>query len=382
MRCKAALVPKMGPYTDIVVEEVEIDDPGPHEVQIKVMTCTICHSDIHALTGEHLEYEGPGMAGHEIAGVVYKVGSEVTYVKPGDRVLCSEVRQGCGQCDPCMRDHHWHCLNTTHTADLFRIPGEFTRLNGERCTQTCSGTSGFAEYCNADESMLCKLDDDIPFEIGSALACGFMSGFGAVLNRCHVKPGESFAVCGCGGVGLSAIMAAKYVGSCPIIGVDTKPQKLEAAKKFGATHVFNPLECDVVEEIKKITGGFGADHTLVAVAGKGIKRQTFNYTAPWGEMCIVGHGHPRDEMMTDMNFMEFLNGKSITGSVMGGVTLRRDIPKYMEMYRNGQIDIDALLTKRFTLDQIKEALIDSCGDSLKNVVYIGCPIPEDLSKRP
>ena len=202
MKCKAALMPRMGDYHDIVVEDVYVDEPGDEEVQIHVMTCTICHSDIHALTGEHGEYEGPGMAGHEIAGIVTKVGSKVTYVKPGDRVLCSEVRQGCGQCIPCMKGHPWQCTSHTRTEKLFRIPGCHTRMNGERCIQTCSGTSGFAEYCNAHESMLCKLDDDIPFEVGSALACGFMSGFGAVLNRCQIKPGESFAVCGCGGVGI------------------------------------------------------------------------------------------------------------------------------------------------------------------------------------
>ena len=380
MRVKLALVPKMG--RDVIVEEVELADPGPYEVRIKVMTCTICHSDIHALTGDHGEYEGPGMAGHEIAGVVTKVGKNVTYVKEGDRVLVTEVRQGCGQCEPCLKGHPWECLAHPRTDQLFRIPGCHTRLNGERCIQTCSGTSGFAEYCNAHESMLCKLDDDIPFEIGSALACGFMSGFGAVLNRCQIKPGESFAVCGCGGVGLSAIMGARHSGSCPIIGIDTNPDKLEAAKRFGATHVINPKECDVVEEVKKITNNLGCDHTLVAVAGKGLKKQMIDCTATWGQMVVVGHGHPRDEICSDLSYFNFLRGRRLTGCVMGGVNLRRDIPKYMEMYRHGQIDIDSLLTNRFTLDQIKEALDDSCRGALKDVVYIGCPIPEDLAHRP
>lgn len=364
MRVKLALVPQMG--RDIRVEECELAEPGPGHVRIKVMTCTICHSDIHALTGEHLEYEGPGSAGHEIAGIVDAIGEGVTYVKPGDRVLCSEVRQGCGHCDNCLHDRQWFCTNLTKMT--FRQPSDFTRLNGEKVIQTCSGANGFATYCNAEENMLVKLDDDIPYEIGSALACGFMSGFGAVLNRCKIKPGESFAVVGCGGVGLSAIMAAKLSGAIPIIGIDTKPEKLEAAKRFGATHVINPLECDQVAEVKKINGGFGVDHSLVAVAGKGIKRGCFNLTAGWGQMVIVGHGHPRDEQMNEINFMEFLAGKRITGSVMGAVTLRRDIPKYMDMYRKGLVDIDALLTNYFKLDDIKEALEDSEKGALKDVV--------------
>ncbi len=367
MRCRAALVTKMG--LDVIVEEVELADPGDYEVRLKVMTCTICHSDIHAFTGEHGVYEGPGMAGHEIAGIVDIIGSKVTYVKPGDRVLCTEVRQGCGHCDQCLHDRHWFCENIPPMS--FRVPSPYTRLNGEVCIQTCSGASGFAEYTNAHEAMLVKLDDDIPFEIGSALACGFMSGFGAVLNRCKIKPGETFAVIGCGGVGLSAIMGAKLSGAIPIIAIDTMDSKLEAAVKFGATHTINPKKCDTVEEVKKITRGFGVDHSFVAVAGKGIKRTCLDITAGYGQMVVVGHELPANEMMADVCYMEFLLGKRLTGSVMGAVTLRRDIPKYMDMYRKGMIDIDALLTHRFTLDQIKEALDDSLKGALKNVVVIG-----------
>jgi len=350
----------------VVVEEVELADVGPYDVRLKVMTCTICHSDIHALTGEHGEYEGPGAAGHEIAGIVDAIGEKVTYVKPGDRVLCSEIRQGCGKCEQCLNGRHNHCENITPFS--FRIPSPFTRLNGERVIQTCSGASGFATYTNCEENMLAKLDDDIPFEIGSALACGFMSGFGAVLNRCNVTHSQSFAVTGCGGVGLSAIMGARHCGAIPIIGIDTQPVKLEAARKFGATHVVNPKEVDPVKAVMKITGGKGVDQSFVAVAGPGIKRMTFDLTAKYGQMVVVGHEHPRNEGMQDFNFMELLHGKRLTGSVLGAVVLRRDIPKYMEMYRCGQIDIGALLSNRFKLDDIQEALDDSERGALKNVV--------------
>jgi len=365
MRVKLALAPRMG--REVFVEEVELDDLGEYDVRLKVMTCTICHSDIHANTGEHGEYEGPGAAGHEIAGIVTEIGDKVTYVKPGDRVLCTEVRQGCGHCNQCLHDRHWFCENIPPMS--FRMEGCFTRLNGERVVQTCSGTAGFATYANVHEAMLCKLDDDIPFEIGSALACGFMSGFGAVLNRSQPKPGESYAVTGCGGVGMSAIMAAKHCGCVPIIAIDTNPEKLAVAKKFGATHCINPKEVEnVAKAVWAITNGYGVDHSMVAVAGSGVKRMTFDLTADYGQMVIVGHGHPRDEDMDEFNFFEFLLGKRITGSVMGAVTLRRDIPKYMEMYRNGQIDIDALLTNRFKLDDIQEALNDSERGAIKNVV--------------
>jgi Zn-dependent alcohol dehydrogenase len=364
MRAKLALAPRMG--REVIVEEVELAEAGEYDVRLKVMTCTICHSDIHANTGEHGEYEGPGAAGHEIAGIVDAVGDKVTYVKPGDRVLCSEVRQGCGHCGQCLRDRPWFCENIPPMS--FRVPGCFTRLNGERVVQTCSGAAGFATYTNAHEAMLCKLDDDIPFEIGSALACGFMSGFGAVLNRAQPKPGESFAVVGCGGVGLSAIMGAKHCGCVPIIAIDTQGVKLEAARGFGATHTINPKETDAVQAVKAITRGFGVDHSMVAVAGDGVKKTTWDLTAEYGQMTVVGHGHPRDETMSDFSFFDVLLGRKLTGCVMGGVTLRRDIPKYMEMYRNGQIDIGALLTKKFRLDDIQAALDDSERGSLKNIV--------------
>jgi Zn-dependent alcohol dehydrogenase len=354
---------------DVLVEEVELAEPGDDEVRIKMMTCTICHTDIHGLKGEHGAFDGPGTAGHEIAGIVDKVGAKVTYVKPGDRVLSSLIRQGCGECGQCLHDRHWFCENIPPMS--FRMPSPYIRDNGEVCTQTQSGASGFAEYTNAHEAMLCKLDDDIPFAIGSVMACGFMSGFGAVLNRCKVKPGESIAVVGCGGVGLSAIMGARTSGAIPIIGIDTMPVKLEAARKFGATHTLNPKECDVVAEVKKITGGFGVDHSLVATAGDGVKRTTWELTAGYGQMVIVGHARYEDEYMPDMNYMKFLHGKRLTGSVMGAITLRRDIPIYMDMYRRGLVDIDSLLTHRFPLDRIKEAFEDALKGALKNVIVIG-----------
>ena len=202
------------------------------------------------------------------------------------------------------------------------------------------------------------------------MACGFITGFGAILNRCQVKPGESVAVIGCGGVGLSAVQGARVSGACPIIAVDTVDSKLELAKKCGATHTINPKTANVVEEVKKIDK-YGADYTIIAVSGKGIKRQAMDMTAPWGTACIIGHARPEDEMLGDFCAMEFLSGKKFTGSVMGALNLRRDLPKYQDMYRKGIIDIDSMLTHRFTLDTLNEAFADAEHGALKNVVVIG-----------
>ena len=364
MKVKLAVAPKMG--RQVFIEEVELADPGPEEVRIKMMTCTICHSDIHAMSGEHGEYEGPSAAGHEIAGIVDEVGKNVTYVKPGDRVLASLTRQNCGVCDNCLKGRSiWFCKNVTRPVP--GAPSQYTRKNGENIFLSY-GMAGFSTYTNVSDRRLVKLDDDIPFEIGSAIACGFMSGFGAVLNRSKIRPGESFAVTGCGGVGLSALMGAKVSGAVPIIAIDPKQEKRDAAIKFGATHTIDPKAVDPVKAVLDLTDGYGVDHSFVAVGGPGIKRSTFNLTANDGQMVVVGHLALKDEVMDEFNFMEFLRGKRVTGSILGAGILRRDVPVFYEMYRRGMIDIDALLTNRFKLDDIQEALDDSERGALKNVV--------------
>ncbi|MCL1834859.1 MAG: alcohol dehydrogenase catalytic domain-containing protein [Oscillospiraceae bacterium] len=366
MKCRTAIAEKMG--DPFVVEEVELAEPGAQEVRLKVMTCTICHSDIHGVRGEHGPYEGCATAGHEIAGIVDSVGSGVTYVKPGDRVLCGVVRAGCGVCDNCMRGRSWFCENLPSFG--FRQPGPYTRANGKVPIQTNAGATGFSEYTNCHESFLCKIDDDIPFAVASAMACGFITGFGAILNRCQVKPGESVAIIGSGGVGLSAVQGARVSGACPIIAIDIVESKLELAKKCGATHTVDSKSVDAVKAVREICK-YGADHTLIAVAGKGIKRQAWDMTAPWGEAVIIGHGRREEEMMDEFCAMDFLQGKRFTGSVMGAVTLRRDIAKYSEFYRRGIIDIDCMLTNRFSLDQINDAFYDAEHGALKNIVVIG-----------
>ena len=366
MKCKVAIAEKMG--ARFVIEEAELAEPKEHEVRIKVMTCTICHSDLHGVRGEHGPFEGCATAGHEIAGIIDAVGDKVTYVKPGDRVLCGVVRAGCGVCENCMRDHSWFCENLPPVA--FRSPGPYTRANGTVPIQTNLGATGFAEYTNAHESFICKIDDDIPYAVASAMACGFITGFGAILNRCQVKPGESVAIIGCGGVGLSAVQGARVSGACPIFAIDVIDSKLELAKKCGATHAINAKTDNPVEAVKAINK-YGADHTLIAVAGKGIKRQAIDITSPWGETVIIGHGRPEEEMLDNVCAMEFMQGKRFTGSVMGAVKLRRDIAKYMDMYRKGIIDIDCMLSNKFTLDQLNEAYDDAERGALKNIVIIG-----------
>lgn len=369
MKCRVAIAEKMG--SSFIIEECELAEPGEYEVRLKVMTCTICHSDLHGIRGEHGAYEGCATAGHEIAGIVDAVGNKVTYVKPGDRVLCSVMRAGCGICENCARGHAWFCEDLPPVG--FRQPGPYTRANGTVPIQTNMGATGFAEYTNTHESFLCKIDDDIPYVVASALACGFIAGFGAVLNRCQVKPGESIAIIGCGGVGLSAVQGARVSGACPVIAIDVIDAKLALAKKCGATHTINASGRNPVEAVKDIIK-YGADYTIIAVAGQGVKRQAFDMTAPWGMTVLIGHGRPEEEMLDDFCAMEFMQGKRFSGSVMGAVRLRADLPKYMDYYRQGIVDIDCMLTNKFTLDRLNEALYDSEHGALKNIVVVGSEV--------
>jgi Zn-dependent alcohol dehydrogenase len=368
MKTKVAIAEKMG--APFVIEECELEEPKEHEVRLKVMTCSICHSDLHGIRGEHGEYEGSATGGHEIAGIVDAVGPGVTMVKVGDRVINSLIREGCGECGPCLRGEQWFCERRPMLP--FRAPGPYTRADGSVPIQTNTCSTGFAEYTNTPEWNLAKLDDDVPYAVGSALACGFISGFGAILNRCKVKPGESVSVIGCGGVGLSAIQGARVSGAGTIIAIDRDPRKLKMAKAQGAHVLVNPLETDVVEAVKAATKGYGSDYTVIAVAAKGLKRQAMDITAPWGMINLIGHGKPEQEVMDDIIAMEFMMGRKFTGSVMGYITLWKDIPQYQDYYRKGIIDIDSMLTNYYPLEQLNEAIEDyEKNGSLKNVIVVG-----------
>ncbi|MCX8031952.1 MAG: alcohol dehydrogenase catalytic domain-containing protein [Thermoleophilia bacterium] len=365
MKCKVAVSPRMGaPY---VIEEVEIADLKPNEARVKIKSCSICHSDIHSQMGEHGAFEGSSTGGHEAAGIVTEVGSEVTYVKPGDRVICCLVKAGCGQCRECLLGRPMFCLKNGPMA--FKQPSPYRRANGDVPIQMPGAFSGFAEYANVPEPNLVKLDDDVPFEVGSILSCAMISGFGAVLHRAQVKPFQSVVVLGCGGVGMSAIQGARFVGGYPVVAVDTVESKLERAKGFGATHTINPKKSEVVAEVRKITDGMGADHVILCVAAPGLKRQAVDMLSPTGRVTCIGHRTYEDELLGDISAMDFFSGRTLTGSAMGAVTTRLDIPRLMALYRAGILKVDEMIDGRYPLEQINEAnesLLE--GKALKNVI--------------
>ena len=360
---KAAVCHEFG--KPLVIEEVDLDPPGKGEVKIKLASVAICHSDIHAIKGEHGRPPLPAIPGHEISGYVEEIGEDVTYVKIGDHVIASIIPEGCGQCYYCRIGLSSQC--TTNRLYL-NGEGKFTNKKGQRLTQFAGAVAGFAEYAVIPEVNLVKIPEDMPMDSACLLACGVISGFGAVLYRAKVTANYSVAVVGCGGVGLNAIQGSLFVGAYPIIAVDVRDNKLSNARVFGATHTVNAkTEKDPVKKVQEITYGRGADNVIVAVMGLDILRQGFMMSARDGTTVIVGHGY--GERLSDFSPLDFMMGKKLTGSAMGAVRLRIDITRLIELYKSGRLKLDELISGRYPFEKINEAFASSeKGDVIRNVI--------------
>jgi len=349
----------------LVIEEVTLDPPGRGDVKIRLAATAICHSDIHAIKGEHGNLPLPAVPGHEIAGYVEEVGKGVTYVKPGDPVIASIMPEGCGHCYYCRIGLSNQCL--TNKLYLYG-KGRYTNKKGQRLTQYAGAVAGFAEYAVIPEINLLKVPADLPVDRACLLACGVISGFGAVVNRARVTINSSVAVIGCGGVGLNAIQGAVFSGAYPVIAVDVRDSKLETAKVFGATHTVNAKkEKDPIKKVQELTYGRGADYVFVAVAGIEILRQGFLMSARDGTTVVIGHGH--GEQLSAFTPTDFMGGRKLTGSAMGAVRLRIDVPRLIELYKIGRLKLDELISGHYSFERINEALASSeKGEVIRNVI--------------
>jgi S-(hydroxymethyl)glutathione dehydrogenase/alcohol dehydrogenase len=349
----------------LVIEEVILDPLGKGDVKVRMAACAICHSDIHSLKGEHGSPPLPAVPGHELSGYVEAVGEGVTYVKPGDHVIGSIIPEGCGQCYYCRTGLPDMC--TTNRLYLYG-KGRMTNKKGQRLGQYAGAVAGFTEYAVIPEVNLVKVPEDLRMDRACLLACGVISGWGAVVNRAKVTPGSSVAVVGSGGVGLNAIQGAAYSGAYPIIAVDVRESKLEIAKDFGATHTVNSKkEKDPIKAVHDITYGRGADYVFQVVAGIDILRQAFMMSARNGTTVVIGHGV--GEQMTAFSPLDFMGGKKLTGSAMGAARLRMDIARLIELYRMDKLKLDELISRQYPFEKINEALASSDkGEAIRNVL--------------
>jgi S-(hydroxymethyl)glutathione dehydrogenase/alcohol dehydrogenase len=343
------------------VEEIDIDSPGTGEVKIRLAATAICHTDIHMMNGDFAP-DLPIVAGHESAGYVDEIGEGVTSVKPGDSVVVSTISH-CGKCRPCR-------LGLFHMCDLKNILTSKRHLRNKRGTSlvTMSMVGGFSEQSIVTESQCIKVPQDFPLDRAALLACGVITGFGAVVNRAKVQPLSSVVVIGTGGVGLNAIQGAALSGAKPVIAVDTLDNKLEAAKIFGATHTINAIKEDVVQTIKDLTDGWGANYVFTTVATDAAIRQSVAMLGKRGTAVIIGV--PEAGATFHFSPFEFLDDeKTLTACFMGSANMNIDIPRLVSLYRAGHLKLDELITGRYPLAQINEAISSFVnGKALRNVI--------------
>lgn len=359
MQMQAAVCYEFG--KPLVVETVEIDPPQAGEVRVRMAACAICHSDVHEVRGEW-GGTAPVVSGHEAAGVIESVGAGVTRVKPGDHVVVSLLRQ-CGECYYCTIGKPFRCEKS------FPLDSE-SRLRNRDGVALRHGirTAAFAEYAVVEQSQVVAIPKEIPLECASLLACGVITGLGAVTNTAGVETGSRVAVVGCGGVGLNAIQGAVLSGASQIIAIDILDNKLAAAKSFGATHTLNARNGDVVQAVQALTEGRGVDYAFATVGSPRAIEQIIDMTHKGGTAVIVGMP-ANNEVMFSVNAHNITTGRTITGSPMGSTRLFVDVPRLVQLYQEGRLKLDELITKRYPLAQINEAITSmERGEALRNVI--------------
>lgn len=344
---KAAVM--RGYAAPLEIEEVRIDAPGPGEVLVRTAASGICHSDLHVIEGS-LPVPPPCILGHEPAGVVEAVGAGVADFAPGDHVIGC-LTQFCGTCRYCTEGRPYLCL----TQFLGRPAGAVARLSaadGNEIFQFAN-LSSFAEKILAPERSLVKIRDDMPLDRASLIGCGVTTGLGAVLNTVRVPAGASVAVVGCGGVGLAAVQGARIVGAGKIIAVDAQPWKFDLARKLGATACVDPKAADPVSAVQDLTGG-GADFVFECIGLVPTVQQAVAMTARGGTTVLVGVV-PITETVPIPAADVTLQEKKITGSFMGSNRFRFDMPKYVDFYLDGRLNLDDMISSRIPLEQVNDA---------------------------
>ena len=359
MKTRAAVCRAFG--APLSIETIEVAEPGPGEVLIKTTACAICHSDILYIDGAW-GGELPAVYGHEAAGVIEAVGPRVTRLKPGEPVVATLIRN-CGFCPACADGAPVFC------EEVFPLDRR-TPLHDAEGKPLVHGlrTGAFAEHILVDASQAVAISRDIMLDVASLIACGVMTGLGAVFNTADVKAGSSAVIIGCGGVGLNAVQGARIVGCDAIIAVDVEPKKLVAAREFGATHTINARTENVEDRVKALTSGRKADWVFVTVGVKGAAEQGVSLMKRNGATVLVGMPPSGVQATIDPGWLA-ADGQKILGSKMGSARPVVDVPRIVSLYRDGRLKLDELITARYPLDRINDALASSrSGQAVRNVI--------------
>jgi len=329
----------------VTIETVIVPDPGPGEAVVDIISCGVCHTDLHYKQGG-INDEFPFLLGHEATGRVAVVGEGVTEVAVGDRVILN-WRAVCGQCRACAKGQPQYCFNT-HNATQKMTLEDGTELSA------ALGIGAFVEKTLVAAGQCTKIDEDSDAAAVGLLGCGIMAGIGAAINTGEVKRGESVAVIGCGGVGTAAVAGAQLAGATTIVAVDIDDAKLEQAKRFGATHTVNSRTEDAVEAIRAVTGGFGADVVIDAVGRPETYMQAFYARDLAGRVVLVGV--PTPEMRLELPLLDvFGRGGSLKSSWYGDCLPSRDFPMLIEQYRLGRLNLGGFVSERIGLGDVEAA---------------------------
>ena len=341
----------------LVIETLDLAPPGAGEIEVSVKACAVCHSDIAFAEGA---WGGkvPSVYGHEAAGVVSGIGPGVTRLAEGDRVIVTLIKS-CGTCSGCGAGLPAICSGSDAAAPLLDD-------NGEKVFRAMY-CGAFADRTVVHASQVAKIPDDMPFDVASLLSCGVITGVGSVVNAAQLKPGENAVVIGAGGVGLNAIQGAKIAGAGRIVAVDLVAEKLEDAKAFGATDGVLASDGDPAEAVHKLLGK-GADAVFVTVGATPVFNAAPAYLAPGGRVLLVGIP-PTGDVATYAPDVISSAGQKLIGTKMGDTVLARDIPWLTDLYAQGRLKLDELISARWSLDQINEAIADTkTGAARRNVI--------------
>jgi len=342
---KAAILEQPG--NGLTIGEVELADPAPHEVLIDTKACGLCHSDLHFIDGAY-PHPLPAIPGHEAAGIVRAVGSEVRSVKPGDHVV-SCLSAFCGQCEFCVTGRMALCMGaaTRRGADA---PMRITRNGGETVNQMLN-LSAFSEQMLIHENACVTIDKEMPLDRAALIGCAVTTGAGTIFNAANLTPGETVVVIGCGGVGLAAINAAKIAGAGMVIAADPLPEKRELAKVLGASHTIDALADDAAKQIIDLTDG-GVHYAIEAVGRQASADLAVASLRRGGTAIILGM-MPLD-CKVGLSAMDLLGGKRLQGAIMGYNQFPVDLPRLVDFYMRDLLDLDTLIAERISLDEINQ----------------------------
>lgn len=374
MKIKAALIRQIGlpqPYAQskpLSIEEVDLDAPGEREVLVRVRAASLCHSDLSTINGDRPR-QMPMVLGHEAAGEVVECGPGVHDLKPGDHVVMV-FAPSCGECIACQEGHPGRCEPGQKANGAGTLLGGAIRLsqNGQPVYHHV-GVSAFAEYAVVNRGSVVKIDSTLPFDEAALFGCAVLTGVGAALNTAQVFPGARVGVVGLGGVGLNALFGAKVAGASRIVAIDVHDDKLVLAKKLGATDTVNAKDADAIQKVKDLTGG-GVDFGFEMAGSVQAMELAYRITRRGGTTVTAGLPHP-DARWQLQHVNLTAEERTVKGSYVGSCVPPRDMPRYIELYRNGMLPVNMLMSDHIGLEQINEGFDNlASGHTVRQIVML------------